>query len=189
MLWINRLLPRPDWPTKTTFCWRRMKAPGQPVVAHQGLHDPRFLQLTRGTLTPVESQDRRLGRALVYFQHAHAQGCQTGHLRRRRQTLEAVEHFQLRAPHTRHQRRQLTPTPQRTRHRGLRRRIRQAVAAITLAQLRKRLGAHQQRRTLVTHCLHARVSCRKDAIEEGNGRRPCGRRPAPSSSPKQTEGR
>ena len=78
------------WPRR----WRRLHL-RQPVVTHQRLHDPRFLQLPRRPLASIQAQDRRLRRPLVHLQHTHAQRRQPGHLLRRRQTLEAIEQFQL----------------------------------------------------------------------------------------------
>jgi hypothetical protein len=56
-----------------------------------------------------------------------------------RMTLEAVDEFNFLAAHARHHRRELPPTPQRSRHRFLRLRIDEAITPITLTQAIKRL--------------------------------------------------
>lgn len=127
-----------DGPRKDPTLVPTQQVPGfdlrQTVVPHQRLHDPRLLQLLRRTLAPVQSQDRRLRHRLVQLHHTHAQTRLPHYLSRRGQSLKAVEQFQVLATHASHHRRQLTPTPQRTRHRVFRDRIGQAIATIPLPQ-------------------------------------------------------
>ena len=92
---------------------------------------------------------------------------QPGDLPRRRQTLEAVEQFQLLAAHARHHRRQLTPTPQRPGHRFLRRRIGQAITPIAVGPTPPSATG----RTIAIVPTHATYPPRDPHSKKGNGGR------------------
>ena len=149
----------------------------QSVLAHQGLHDPRFLQLARMPTRPVEPEDRRLRRTLVGFDQTHAQR-RPGDRHGGRVALETVEQLGAIVPPARRHRRQLAVTPQRPRHRVLRRRIGQTVAAIRHAQLRHR----QRLRLHVRPGPHDAPSPTPPSTGRNGGTGSTGTRPSPSPS-------
>src|ERR1035438_4231703 len=138
------------------------------VVSHQALHDPSFFQFPHRTLVAIQSQDRRLRRRLVHVQHTHAQACQLANLARRGKPLEAVQEFELLVTHTRHHRRELPPTSQRSRHRFLRFRIGQAITPITLTEPIER---HRAYHSVVP--AHARTLHDSPIEERKRGTRNC----------------
>src|SRR6185312_11579947 len=125
----------PTDPTLVLAQQRRRLHLRQPVFANQRLHEPRFLQLARLLTRSIESEDGRLRTTLVGVDQPHAQR-RPADRRGRRVTLETVEQLGAIVPPTRRDRRQLAVTRQRPRHRLLRSRIGQPVAAVGHAQLR-----------------------------------------------------
>ena len=106
----------------------------QAVLAHQGMNDPGFFPISGPPAGLIQAQDGRLGQALIDLQGPYADGLETENLRGG-QALETIEDLVGLLAEADDQRCLLPIATQGLGHGGLGLGVRQAIAAILLAEL------------------------------------------------------